>query len=182
MLKILNIRALHRAFTSAVAWVLVWSLLGGLLSSFAPHPYYLGVTEIKYNSKTSVMELSMKLFTGDLEDALRKTTGKPVDLLNPKDKAEMYALLRDYIKKRFTLKINGNISDIHLLGYEKEEDAVWIYMQTSKVKKPKTVDIDNSLLFDYLPQQIQIVHVTVGDSKQSAKVTNPDHIFSFRFQ
>ena len=161
---------------------LVFLLLALFCFSWTPHPYYLGVTEVKYNSKSSVMELSMKLFTNDLEDALRKTTGKPVDLLNPKDKEAMHALLIEYIRKRFTMKVNSKVAPLQIIGYEKEEEAVWIYLQSAKVPKPKTIDIDNTLLYDYLPQQIQIVHVSVGDSKQSSKVTNPEHIFSFRFQ
>ena len=58
-----------------------------------PHPFYLSITEMKYNDKSKSLEISCKMFTGDLEDALKKTTNKSVDLIHPKNKPETEKIL-----------------------------------------------------------------------------------------
>lgn len=156
-------------------------LLCLLCLSWAPHPYYLSVTEIKYNARSSACELSVKLFTNDIEDALKKSSGRQVDLLHPANKAETGQQLLGYIQKRLSLEINDKALACNLIGYEKEEEAIWVYLETGKTAKPRTVKIENKLLFDYLPQQINIVHVEVDGKRQSAKATNPDAEFSFNF-
>lgn len=152
-----------------------------MCSSFAPHPYYLGVTDIKYNIKTQTLELSVKLFTNDLETALSKLDKKPVDIINPKNKAETDSLLSGYIKARLQLRADGKAVNCRYIGYERESDVVWAYLESPKVPSPKKLDIDDQLLYDYLPQQINIVHTEIGGLKQSGKVTNPDYKLSFNF-
>lgn len=152
-----------------------------VLSSFAPHPYYLGVTDIKYNKQTQALELSVKLFTNDLETALSKLSKKPVDLINPKNKAETDTLVYRYVSARLQLRPDGKTLSYRYIGYEHESDAVWIYLESAKIARPKTLDLDNKLLYDFLPQQINIVHTDISGTRQSSKVTNPDYKMSFNF-
>lgn len=152
-----------------------------VLSSFSPHPYYLGVTDIKYNDKTQSLEVSVKLFANDLEVALSKLHKKPVDLINPKNKTETDTLVSHYINTRLQLKPDGKAASYRYIGYEREAEVIWIYLESGKISRPKTLDIDNRLLYDFLPQQINIVHTDIGGTRQSSKVTNPDYKLSFNF-
>jgi hypothetical protein len=43
------------------------------------------------------------------------------------------------------------------------------------------VGIENSLLYDFLKEQMNIVHLESGGKTQSMKVTNPETRISFRF-
>lgn len=152
-----------------------------VFSSFAPHPYYLGVTEVKYNDKTQALELSIKLFTNDLETALTKLNGKPIDLINPKNKAETDTMVYRYIGERLRLRPDGKALGYKYIGYEHEADVVWVYLESARIARPKTLDIDNKLLYDFLPQQINIVHTSISGTRHSSKVTNPDYKLSFNF-
>lgn len=155
--------------------VLLWMLF----SSF--HPYYVSVTEIKYNQQQKAIQISCRTFTDNIEDALRKLYKKQVDVLHPKDKKEAENLLIDYITKHLKIKINGKAQTLSFVGYEKEEEAIWTYIEIKNVELPKVVVIENTLLYDYLPQQINMVHVEVNDNKQSSKVTNPESELTFTF-
>lgn len=145
------------------------------------HPFYISVIDIKHDAKSHNLNISVKLFTNDIENALKKTTSKTIDLLNPKNKSEMEIELMNYIKQRFSLTINLKPTKLDFIGYEKEEDAIWIYLEVKKVNQPKTLKINTKLLYDFLPLQTNIVHVEINGIKKSSKVTNPDSIIEFKF-
>lgn len=154
-------------------------LIGLFLFIGKPHPFYLSVTDIKYNDKNKSLEIACKMFTNDLEGALKKTTGKKVDLLNPKDKTEVENILFDYINKRLSINLNGKTQIIKYIGYEKEEDVIWTYMEIEKCEKPKLVYIYTSLLYDFIKDQINLASLEVAGNKQSSKVSNPDKEIKF---
>lgn len=138
-----------------------------------PHPFYLTVTDMKYNDKNKSLEIACKMFTNDLEGALKKTTGKKVDIINPKDKKEVEKILFDYITKRLTINLNGKLKTLKFIGYEKEDDVIWTYLEIEKCEKPKQLNISTSLLYDFIKDQINLVSIEVEGNKQSSKVTNP---------
>ena len=150
-----------------------------LLSSF--HPYYVSVTDIKYNELEKTVQISCRTFTDNIEDALKKLYKKQVDILHPKDKKEAESLLADYISKHVKLKVNGKWQVVQFIGYEKEDEAIWCYVEIKNVELPKSFIIENTLLYDYLPQQINMVHVEVKGKKQSSKTTNPEKELIFNF-
>ncbi len=141
----------------------------------------MGVTELTYDAPQKTLNVSVKLFTNDLETALRKTSGKPVDLLNPKNKAELDSMLFTYIKSRLQISVNSKNTSLRYIGHEKEEESIWAYLQIEKIPFPKQLKVSTKLLYDYLPQQINIVHAQVNGVKKSSKVTNPDNVIEFTF-
>ncbi|MCD6066885.1 MAG: hypothetical protein K0S33_1711 [Bacteroidetes bacterium] len=146
------------------------------------HPYFVSTTEINYNNPGKTIEITCRMFTDNLEEALKKIYKKEVDLLHPKDKKETEKLLADYINKHLKITSNGQKLPLEIIGFEKEEDAIWAYLEIKKDISPKTVSIENSLLYDFLPNQINMVHVMVnGTSRQSSKVSNPDKKIDFSF-
>ena len=154
-----------------------------IISSFytLKHPFYMSVVDIKQDATKQNLNVSVRLFTNDLEDALRKITAKPIDVLNPKNKAEADSLVFNYIKKRLTIQVNLKNQHLKFIGYEKEEESVWAYLEIQKCPKPKTMVVDTKLLYDYLPQQVNIVHAEINTVKKSTKVTNPDSRIEFSF-
>lgn len=157
-------------------------IIAFLFFSFkAKHPFYLSVSDLKYNAKEKTMQVAVKLFTSDLEEALKKIYAKPVDLINGKDKQAINKLLTDYIQKHFVLKVGGKTLKFDFIGFEQEEEAVWVYIEYKNCPKPKKVEIENSLLYDFIQTQINIVNLEVEGIKKSSKVTNPEKKLSFDF-
>jgi uncharacterized protein DUF6702 len=145
------------------------------------HPFYLSVTDLKYNEKEKAVQGSVKLFVSDLEDALKRQQGKTVDLIHPKDTVQTKALLDAYLKKRLSFKINHKAYTYKLLGFEQEQEAVWMYIEVSGCPLPKTVEIENTLLYDYITGQSNIVHMEVKGERKSSKVDNPDRRLVLEF-
>ncbi len=182
MLKVKNKEPFSTNITYAVKSVFL-GLFFILASGFhsAKHPFYLGVVDIKQDIKAHTLNVSVKLFINDIEDALKKTSTKNIDLLNPKNKAEMEAELFAYIKKRLSINVNQKLCTLESIGYEREEEAIWTYIEIKKINTVKSIKVDTKLLYDFIPTQSNIVHAEINGVKKSSKVTNPDSKVEFNF-
>ena len=153
----------------------------GLFSSF--HPFYVSTTEINFNKTTKSVELTCRMFTDNLEDALEKTFQKKIDILHPKNKQEVELLLLQYIQDNLKIKVNGIQKTINIIGYEKEEDAVWTYLEIKEDLLPQQIEIENTLLYRFFPEQMNMMHITIdGQERQSSKLINPDKKLVFVFK
>ena len=154
----------------------------GLIVLFSfKHPFYLGVTELTYNAKQKSVQCAVKLFTNDLEATLKKIHHRPVDLINVKDTGSTEKMLQAYLQKRLIMKVNGELKPFVFVGFEREEEAMWMYLEYNNCDFPKKVEIQNTLLFDFISTQTNIVHVDVMGIKKSLKSSNPDKDFIFYF-
>ncbi len=153
-----------------------------IFSSFSPvHKFYLSLSEIKWNTKEKTMSVSCKLFTDDLEDALLKLYKQKIDLSKSIDNREVEKLLSMYFQSRFMVFVAGKKVDLQFIGFEFEQDAVWCYMESPKVNGKGSIRIENSILYDFLPDQTNMLNVFCNGDRKSSKMSNPDKISSFEF-
>jgi hypothetical protein len=145
------------------------------------HPFYLSVTELKYDSKTKSLQGSVKLFTNDFEEALKKIYNHPVDLINGKDKDAIGKLLTDYLQKHLIIKVAGNEQTFSFIGYEIEEEVIWMHVEYKNCPAPKKLVVLNTLLYDFIKTQTNIVNCDYNSSKKSFKVTCPEKAIRFDF-
>ncbi len=133
-----------------------------LLTSFwmlLAHPFYISLTEMRYNPNSRKMEIAEKIFWDDLEVSLGKEFGQSVDFLNPKDKAKLNQQLQAYLLKHNQLWVNGKLVSLNYLGYEVDEDAAWFYLESATSEAPVTVEVKNTILLEEFDGQQNIVHV-----------------------
>jgi hypothetical protein len=146
------------------------------------HPLYITVTEINYNAQDKNLEISCKIFTDDFENALTGVHQSKIDLTTPKDKALADKQVFDYIRGNLQIRLDGKLVNLEYVGYEKETDAVWTYLQVpNTAKAPKTIDIHNSLLYDAYDKQINLMHISVGGTRKSGRLNYPDKDTKFQF-
>ena len=152
-----------------------------LLSSKAFHPYYISVTEIKHKAEEKMLEISCKVFADDMEKALKKSNGVAVNMGSPKDSARVHKLLSDYFAKNLKLNADGQKIKINFLGFEKEQDAIWCYLEASNIKDFKKLCVETTVLYDFAPEQINMIHVIRMGERKSGKLNNPDSLICFEF-
>ena len=146
--------------------------LTSLVSLF--HPFFVSVTEMNHNAKDKTLEISCKLFADDFEKGLEQVYKTPVDITNPKDKKQTEQYISDYLKKHLLLKIDGKAVSIEYLGFEKEGEAAWCYLQVSNVSSVKKIEITDKILHETFNTQINIIHVTVNGERKSNRLNYPD--------
>lgn len=165
-----------------------WSLLlhcllaGHSHSETVLHPLYISVTEISYNASDKTLEISCKMFTDDFENALGAIHHTKIDLTHPKDKDIANEQVFNYLKNNLRIALDGKPVNLEFLGFEKEKDATWSYLQASNITKaPSVVEIQNSILYDAFNEQMNLIHITVNGKRKSTRLDNPEKNAKFQF-
>ena len=159
-------------------WLMIFFLSGFNLTS---HPIFVSVTEIEHNATAKTLEISVKIFTDDFETSLRKAYNTKVNLLDLKAKPAMNPLVNGYIQKHFNIKANGKAVQLEFLGFEQQEEGIMAFFEVKNIASIKTIDVTNSILYEYKDQQMGIIHVLVNGNRKSTRLNNPDEKASFVF-
>lgn len=144
------------------------------------HPFFISLTEMRYNPQSKKMEIAQKIFWDDLEVALGSEFKEKVDFLKPKDKAKLESQVKTYLLKYNQVWVNGKSVTLTYLGYEVEEDAAWFYLESSATEMPNSVEVQSTVLFKDFDGQQNIVHVysqsksprslLLGEGKEKGKI------------
>src|SRR5262245_18004787 len=97
------------------------------------HPFFVSMTDINYNSKEKELEISVRIFTDDFENTLRKYHSEKIDILHPADIRQMNGFVNDYIQKHLQLKLNSSPVQMSFLGYEQHSESIWSYFEVKNV-------------------------------------------------
>jgi hypothetical protein len=145
------------------------------------HPFYVSVTEIDHNQKTKTVQVSVRVFFDDFENALDKRYKTNINILKPKDRKQVDGLISDYIKNHLQIKANNKLLTLKYLGYQIEEDAAWCYFESGKIENIQKLDIQNEILFEQHDSQINMIHATVNGKRKSTKLDNPEKSVAFSY-
>ncbi len=145
------------------------------------HPFYVSITEIKQNPTNHSIEISCRMFSDDLEKALEKQYHTQLDIIKPKDRVLANKLINDYVKKHLVIRADGKTLNLAYIGYEIQEDGTWSYFEVKGVDRIKQINVHDDFLYELHPEQINMMHVTIGGERKSTKVDNPDADAAFSF-
>jgi hypothetical protein len=145
------------------------------------HPFYVSVTEIDHNQKTKTVQVSVRVFFDDFENALDKRYKTSINILKPKDRKQVDGLISDYIKNHLQIKANNKSLTLKYLGYQIEEDAAWCYFESEKIETIEKLEIQNDILFEQHDSQINMIHATVNGKRKSTKLDNPEKSVAFSY-
>ena len=137
-----------------------------LLTSFS-HKFYVSISEVNHNVEDATLELSVQMFTDDLEAALEATTDDKLWIGDPEREAVATdSLLAIYLDKKLTVSVNGKEREAVFIGKELEADATWCYLEIQEVDKLEHISIDNRVLMELFDDQKNLVHIYAnGDEK-----------------
>jgi hypothetical protein len=168
--------------SSVYKWLVI-PALGVLLSSagLKGHPFHVSVVEINHNAADKTLEISCKIFTDDFEKVLAKNYQTKVDLINPVDKKAMDSIVKKYIVSHLSVAADGKAGNLVYIGFERDAEAVFSYVQVENISSVKKIDITNKLMHDMFDDQINIMHVIVNGTRKSAKLDYPSTAASISF-
>lgn len=156
--------------------ILVYTLVGMLflsLSAFTFHKFYMGIFQINYVTEKKMLQITSRIFVDDLNKAIEKKYNKKTFLGTNKETATDLDLLKKYLSESFVIKINGQNKPIIFLSKELEADDVLVcYSKITTIEKLKTIEIFNSVLIDWNPEQQNIMHISAFGIKKSVLFTD----------
>ena len=130
-----------------------------LCGAWMMHEFYVSLSEVRYNTDTERFEISLRIFPDDLDRALLARSGITTQLATELEHESADSLLMVYLLEDFTLQVNGLELDLDYLGKESESDAIWCYLESSKITGPETITIRNAILTEHFLDQVNIIQV-----------------------
>ncbi len=146
--------------------IIVW---GWAIFMHFMHPFHISVTEVSFNENNKHLEISIRIFSDDLEKVLEQYGKMGFDLIKSMNDTMVLTELESYLESNFIIKENDSIIPWYFLGAKADGDVVWCFIESEPVKAPETIWVRNTLLLDLFDDQINLVHLTIGNTTRSTK-------------
>tara|TARA_X000000950_G_scaffold2088_1_gene2191 strand:+ start:1557 stop:2045 length:489 start_codon:yes stop_codon:yes gene_type:complete len=142
------------------------------------HKYYVSTTLIDFDLKSQTFEITLKVFYDDLEKDLELDSAV-VDY--EKDYNYLNKIFKKYLSENFIIQIENERITLEYLGFEKKRDQINFYMNMDNDLKNKSINIQNSVLFNSFPDQKNIILFRNGRFRKSLiqDMYNPKDSFNF---
>ena len=137
------------------------------LSLLFAHDFHVSVTNAEYKEDVQELQISIKVFTDDLEDALSSETGARFSLKEAGKNKEQDSVLSNYIQAKFQVLEDQEPLPMTYIGHEIELDICFIYMLVSDFPVEKELEIRNIIFFDRFEDQSNIVNIRVHEKVYS---------------
>jgi hypothetical protein len=145
------------------------------------HPLHVSVTEIEMDEKDKRLEIMMRIFVDDLETTLRHSLNQPeLDILNPKPQT-LDQMMEGYLRSHFKMALDGKPQTFRYLGHEQENEAFIFYVEVEKIRKWKTIQVQNDIITEVYEDQSNLVHVSVGETVRSMRLTRSHPVDKLSF-
>lgn len=145
------------------------------------HPLHVSTTEVNFNAKDKTLEISCRIFSDDFESILAKLYKQKTDLSDTKLKTAMDELVKKYLLSHLQIKANGKAKVMNYIGFEIDHEATNIYLEIEKVPSVKSVEVNDTILYDLFDDQMSIVHIVKGTTRKSTKILYPEKKFAANF-
>ncbi|WP_239020893.1 DUF6702 family protein [Pontibacter arcticus] len=148
---------------------LMLALLFSCLLGFpaVAHDYHASITDVKYNGRTQSLEVAVRVFTDDLENALSQRTKSKVVYQANSEKTNLY--LANYLQANLAFELTkGKPLKYKFVGSEEEADAVWIYLEVP-VQQAQLAQlyVKNAIFTEIFGDQMNIVNVNYKSKTES---------------
>ncbi len=180
-----NIQSIKPASLNNTCRFLVLGMVLLLQTSFLPspssislntHAFHTSIAEMRYNPREKAFEISLRIFTDDLEKTLSNNNQNKKFVIENGDKNDV--CIDQYVHKHFAVTTPKNIKlNYKYIGKEKEGDATWIYLEMPVNESIKGSKIQNDVLIDMFDDQTNIVNIFNNNEKKSYLFTVKNRVF-----
>ncbi|MDW3196855.1 MAG: DUF6702 family protein [Cytophagales bacterium] len=136
------------------------------------HPFHISVTEILHKPEEKVIQMTVRLFQDDMEQGLQEFTGNvELDILNKEDSVYLTEIIGQYVLNNLSLTTKKELT-LNYLGFEYDNDVIYCYIESVKVKPFDQLTISNELLTSTFDDQENLVHVKKANKVKSLRMTS----------
>ncbi|WP_237144157.1 DUF6702 family protein [Pontibacter pamirensis] len=138
------------------------------------HDYHASITDVKYNPNTQSLEVAVKVFMDDLENALSRQAKTKVIYSSSSEEVKKY--ITEYLHKTLSFELEkGKPLKSRLLGSEEDVDVVWMYVEVPVQKGTLAqLYVKNAILMDLFTDQMNIVNVDYKGETESVLMQRGD--------
>ena len=148
-----------------------------LLSIVFAHQFFISTTDIQFKSEEKRAEITIQVFTHDINLLLENANYKTIDLGTKKENDDIDIFLVNYLSDNFVLQEYR----WKYIGKKVGTEYTLFFLEIEDFSLSPKIAILNSLFMDLYNKQRNIVNFYSGETIQSASMTNADPVFSFNF-
>lgn len=140
------------------------------------HAYHSTITELRLNAPAKQVELSIKVFTDDLEKAISPGQPKTVSLREPR----ALPLVAQYLHQHLLLSLPAAARagrqplDVQLVGLQPDQEAYWVYAKAVLPRPTTELLVHQAMLLEQFPDQMNIVNAE-GNGKKISELFRNGH-------
>lgn len=140
----------------------------------AAHEYHASIADVRYNPRTQSLEVAVKVFMDDLEDALSKRNKTTVVYSHTSEQVKKY--LTDYLSSNLVLEVEkGKPLKQKYVGSEEDADVVWMYLEMPVQQTSLSqLYVKNALLTELFSDQMNIVNINYKGKTESVLLQRGD--------
>ena len=135
------------------------------------HDFHTSITNAELNPKSRSLEITMKLFTDDLELTVKNESDEDLKLTSEAPHPKADSLIFDYVLDHFAIKSDQTSKPPVFIGKEIENGITFIYLEITSFSIEKEMVVRNTVFFDTFEDQTNIVNIEIDDQLQSAYLT-----------
>jgi hypothetical protein len=135
------------------------------------HPIHISNAAVHYNPTTGDLEISIKIYSDDLETEIRPEGFAPLNIGLENEHAATDSLLLAYLAEQFVLHNRSYQLPIMYVGREQKEEATWIYLVSPDYQESESMIVHYAVLMGLYSDQKNIFSWTIGEQKQSLLFT-----------
>lgn len=133
------------------------------------HAFHLAKCEIVYNYEAHRMEMTLMVFTDDLEKAINQQGTDLLDILGAEADENNIKIIGDYLENEIYLLVENQKCNLQFLGYELEANRCFLYLQRELPLPPCLLRCN--LLTQLFPDQKNLVTI-IADKREFTYLLN----------
>lgn len=142
------------------------------LSAANVHKYHMALYQIDYAAEKKMLQITSRIHIEDLNKALETKHKKKMSVGEEKQTAEDLLLLKEYLARNFSIKVNNQLKPLNFLSQEIDGDELVCYWNIKGISKINSLEVDNTVLIEVFSDQQNRINVTVAGVKKSFVLTN----------
>ena len=148
-----------------------------LLGAVSFHNFYVSTTSIRFVPDEKSLQITTQVFLDDFESVLQQNGHEKTKLIPEVSQQEIDILVEDYLRKNITFKAQEKTIDFEFLGKVYKNDVLIAYMELKMDSIQSSLSIKNTIFFDYLPDQKNIIHFKFASKRKSFLAVYSKSIF-----
>ena len=153
------------------------TVLCSFLLGISLHNFYVSTTSIRFVPEENSIQITIQVFLDDFESVLQQSSKNKTKLIPEIPQNEIDSLIKDYFRKNITFKAQGKTMDFDFLGKIYKSDVLVAYMELRMDSMILPLSIKNTIFFDYLPDQKNIIHLKLASKRKSFLAVSSKSIF-----
>lgn len=132
------------------------------------HPIYISLGLIDYNTEEQTLDITLKVFTDDLQDAIQKYANREDLYIGYDDELPAVdSTISAYMNTVIQFRPDGKEREMAYLGKEIELDVTWCYFRVYEVADLEKLETTCSLFTELFATQSTLMHVKRNGEEKS---------------